>query len=320
MTNTKSSGLGIVLSTVTDSSISQLVETATKAEAVGIDAVYINEGRGDSLAAAMAIAIATKEITVGTNITNIYFRHAYLAAHSARAIAEVSAGRFILGLGMSHRGILNSLGIDMGDARRYLEEYASQVKASLAGNAGQGFLKTAPAAFSPPVFVAGNTIESASIAGRAADGLMPFLSPVSYLPTLVRAASEAHAARHCPCIISIPTFIHDDKQQAREAARYNLAFFAMLPNYRKQWRRAGFGAAMDQIQTQQAALNRREIAALVPDELIEEVCIYGAKQDCVAAINVFRQNGADQVVLAVSPVNEDRHTATLRAIEQLAGC
>ena len=316
----KKSSLGIVLSTVTDSSISDLVETALTAESAGIDAIYINEGRGDSLAAALAIALATSRIEVGTNITNIYFRHAYLAAHSARAIAEVSRGRFILGLGMSHKGILKSLGIDMGNARDYLEEYVSQVKASLNGNTGEGFLKTTAAEFIPPVFVAGNTVESARIAGRVGDGLMPFLSPRNYLPELLSAANDAHRAEKCPCIISIPTFLHEDKAQARESARYNLAFFAMLPNYRKQWRRAGFTAAMNQIQQQQAHLNRRELATLVPDELIDEVCIYGTREDCIAAISAFRDAGADQVVLAVSPVNEDRGSATRRAIEQLANC
>ena len=207
----------------------------------------------------------------------------------------------------------------MGDARRYLQDYVSEVKASLSGSAGEGFLKTNAAEFIPPVFVAGNTVESATVAGQVGDGLMPFLSPRNYLPKLVSAANDAHGAEKCPCIISIPTFLHEDKEQARESARYNLAFFAMLPNYRKQWRRAGFTNAMNQIQ-QQKHLNRRELATLVPDELIDEVCIYGTREDCIAAISAFRDAGADQVVLAVSPVNEDRGTATRRAIEQLAGC
>ncbi|MGR8950718.1 MAG: LLM class flavin-dependent oxidoreductase [Gammaproteobacteria bacterium] len=311
--------LGIVLSTVTDTTIEQLVETAKKAELEGISAVYINEGRGDSLAAAMAISLATEHIDIGTNIANIYFRHPYLAGHSARAIAEVSKGRFIFGLGMSHKGILKSLGIDMGDARDYLEKYASQVKASLHGDSGEGFFKTEAAKFVPPIYVAGNTVESAAVAGRVADGLMPFLSPLSYLPTLIDAANETREAANCPCIISIPTFLHEDKAEAREAARYNLAFFAMLPNYRKQWRRAGFQTAMNQIQAKQPHSTRRELASFVPDELIDQVCIFGPVKDCANQLTAFRGAGATQPVLAVSPVNEERHAATIRAIEQLAG-
>ena len=310
--------LGIVLSTVTDSEATQVIDTAVKAEQAGINAVYINEGRGDALSAVLAIALATEKILLGTNIANIYFRHAYLASHTARTIAELSGDRFIFGIGMSHRGLLATLGIDMGDARQYLEDYTTQVKAALNGELGKGFLQTEKAAIVPPVYVAGNTIESAAIAGRAGDGLMPFLSPRAYLPTLIEAASSARGDR-CPCIISIPTFLDEDVEQARSAARYNLAFFALLPNYRKQWRRAGYKTAMDQIQANQKNQSRRELAEYIPDELVDEVCIYGSVDDCKRQIAAFRDAGADQPVLAVSPVNEDRHTATLRAIERLAG-
>ena len=319
MMNFSADSLGIVLSTVTDSSVQQLVETGIAAEHVGIDAIYINEGRGDALAAVLAIALATEKILVGTNIANIYFRHAYLASHSARTIAELSNDRFIFGLGMSHRGLLASLGIDMGDARQTLEDYTRQVKAALNGELGKGFLKTDKAPIVPPVYVAGNTVESAAVAGRVGDGLMPFLSPIAYLPTLIAAATEANDGERCPCIISIPTFLHDDIEQARSAARYNLAFFALLPNYRKQWRRAGYKTAMDQIQANHKNQNRRELADYIPDELVDEVCIYGSVAECKQQIAAFRKAGADQPVLAVSPVNEDRHSATLRAIELLAG-
>lgn len=313
-----SGSIGIVLSTVTDSNTQTLVDTAVLAEKAGFDAVYINEARGDALATALAIALRTETIHLGTNIANIYFRHAYLTAHSARTIAELSKGRFILGLGMSHRGLLASLGIDMGDARDYLENYVQQVKLALRGEAGEGFLKTQPSEYCPPVFVAGNTIESAAIAGRIGDGLMPFLSPRSYLPTLVVAARQANSKATAPCIISIPTFIHDDVAAARSAAKYNLAFFALLPNYRKQWRRAGFKSAMDRIQASAGTKSRRELAEEIPDELVEEVCLIGSTDDCRRQIEQFREAGADQPVLAVSPVNEDRQSATQRAIRAFA--
>lgn len=313
----RKNSLGIVLSTVTDSSAEQLVATGVLAEKAGFDAVYVNEGRGDALSAALAIALATKKIHVGTNIANIYFRHSYLAAHSAKTIGEFSKGRLILGLGMSHRGMLRSLGIDMGDARRYLEDYTVQVKQALNGTLGEGFLKTDRAPFVPPVFVAANTVESAAIAGRAGDGIMPFLSPRSYLPTLVQAAKNSNQENSCPCVISIPTFIHEDLELARSAARYNLAFFALLPNYRKQWRRAGFKTAMDNIQANAKTKTRRELAQEIPDSLVNEVCIFGPVEQCRSQIEDFRQAGADQPVLAVSPVDEDRQSATERAISLL---
>jgi 5,10-methylenetetrahydromethanopterin reductase len=88
----------------------------------------VNEGRGDALACAQAIALATSTIKVGTNIANIYFRHPFLAAMSAWTISELSDGRLILGLGISHRRMVESLGIDMHEPREYLRSYVKQVK------------------------------------------------------------------------------------------------------------------------------------------------------------------------------------------------
>lgn len=316
--------LGVVLSTVTDASVATLVELARQAEALGYDAALVNEGRGDALAVTQAIAHATTRISVGTNIANIHYRHPYLCAATARAIAEVSHGRLLLGLGISHRQLLKTLGIDMGDGRESLRRYADYVQRTLAGEQVRGLMNTPPTPFPVPVYVAGNTVESAAVAGAVGDGLMPYLTPRSHLPVLTAAAREAaHAAGRDPdalgCCLSVPTFVSDDVAAARSAARYNLAFFAQLPNYRRQWRRAGYGALMDElVALQQRASHRREIADRMPDALVDEVCIVGPAATCRAQIAAFRAAGVDLPVLAVSPVNEDRAGATHRALAALA--
>jgi len=311
--------LGIVLSTVTDGPPQEFVDIGRLAEEHGYESVFVNEGRGDALACAEAIALGTTRVITGTNIANIYFRHPFLAASTTRTIAELSAGRFILGLGMSHRGLLRSLGIEMGNARETLQSYTTAVRDGLRGEAGSGFLKQPASRFPAPVYVAGNTVESAAVAGACGDGLMPFLSPLSYLPRLLEAALEARISQdEFGCILSIPTFLSDDEEAARSAARYNLAFFSQLPNYRRQWRRAGFKSAMDALQTAWVDGSRHDAAAQIPDELIDEVCIVGNRKRCLAQLQAFREAGADVPLLAVSPVNDDRLEATRKAIVALA--
>ena len=106
--------LGIVLSTVADADIAEFLEFGRLAEALGYDAVLVSEGRGDALAASQAIAAVTSRVLVGSNIANIYYRHPFLCAATARTVSDLSGGRLVLGLGMSHRQMLASLGIDMG--------------------------------------------------------------------------------------------------------------------------------------------------------------------------------------------------------------
>ncbi|MGR8921618.1 MAG: LLM class flavin-dependent oxidoreductase, partial [Gammaproteobacteria bacterium] len=133
------------------------------------------------------------------------------------------------------------------------------------------------------------------------------------------AASAGRDPAAFGCIMSIPTFVSDDADAARSAARYNLAFFAQLPNYRRQWRRAGFREAMDAVKAIfDDGGSRRDAVAAIPDALVDEVCIFGDADTCRRQLAAFHAAGADEPVIAVSPVNEDRLAATRRALEALA--
>lgn len=317
------SRLGIVLSTATDAPPRELMAIGKLAEDHGYEAALVNEGRGDALACAEAIALATNTIKVGTNIANIYYRHAFLAAMTAQTIAELSEGRLILGLGMSHRPLLESMGIEMTNPRQYLGEYTQTVKGILNGEAGSGFFEARACQYEVPILLAALTTASAEVAGREADGIMPFLAGRDYLSQLVEATKDATKSvgkdpQNMDCIMSIPTFVSEDNDAALSAARHNLAFFAGLPNYRLQWRRCGFEAEMAAAEKAWEGSDRRAAAGAISDKMIDQVCIYGAPEQCREQIEAFRQAGAAMPVLAVSPVNEQRLVATRRAIELLA--
>ena len=315
--------LGIVLSTATDAPPAELVELGRRAEDRGFDAVFVNEGRGDALACAEAIGLATSRVTVGTNIANIYFRHPFLAGMTAVTISELSHGRMILGLGMSHRPLLESLGIRMERPREYMRTYVAALTTLFRGEALSSFHRPQKSRYPVPVYVGAVTVESAAIGGELADGIMPFLPALSYLPGLLDAARNAataagRSADGVGCILSIPTFIADDLEQARSAARYNLAFFGNLPFYRKQWRRCGFVDEVNAMRDAWRSGSRRAAAACVTDRMVEQVCVFGPPARCREQLAAFHAAGAATPVLAVSPVNEDRLSATRKALEVLA--
>ncbi len=315
--------LGFVLSTVTDAPPQEFVELGKMAEDKGFDAMLVNEGAGDALANALAIGIGTSTIKVGTNIANIYFRHPFLAAMTAWTITEMTQGRLILGLGMSHRQVLKSLGIEMDKPRKYLREYTRDVKQYLSGEGGSGLFKARPSEYSAQVLVAALTPESAEIGGREGDGIMPFLTGRSYVKTLVDTAKNAAKGvgkdpNDIDCVMSIPTFVSDDVDAARSAARYNLAFFGQMPNYRKQWRASGFEDEVNGLEAAWQERDRKLAATKVSDRMVEEVCVFGSADQCRDQLAAFYEAGAAMPILAVSPVNENRLVATRKAIESLA--
>ena len=149
--NKHSYSLGIVLSTVTDNSVSEIVAMAVLAEKLGYDSVYVNEGRMDALACVQAIAEKTNAIDLGTNIANIHYRHPFLTAATSKIIAEISGGRFSLGLGISHKGLLGKINISAENGRKKLEEHAAFVKLALQGDVGEGFIKPKRSSFNIPL-------------------------------------------------------------------------------------------------------------------------------------------------------------------------
>ena len=64
--------------------------------------------------------------------------------------------------------------------------------------------------------------------------------------------------------------------------------------------------------------DRRAAAALVSDQMVEEVCVFGPPSMCREQLAAFHAAGAAMPVLAVSPVNEERLAATRKALSLLA--
>ena len=92
--------------------LSTFVQLARETEDTGFGGVYIPEAVNDALMCSLAVANATKRIDIATWIVNIYLREPSLCAIAAEMVQEAAQGRFILGLGVSHRPAHEARGID----------------------------------------------------------------------------------------------------------------------------------------------------------------------------------------------------------------
>src|SRR3972149_1740011 len=80
------------------------VELARPAEAWGYESLWVPHGAGrDSFLVLSAYAHVTRTIGLGTGVVPIYLRHPVALAQEALTLAELSGGRFRLGIGVSHR-------------------------------------------------------------------------------------------------------------------------------------------------------------------------------------------------------------------------
>ena len=131
----------------------------------GYDAIWLAETNGpDSFTLAGALAAATSRLTLGTAIVPVYNRSPAVLAMSAGSLAQLSGGRFVLGLGSSSHAIIegwNGLAFErpLGQVR----EAVAIVRQALAGQKtdfGGELLRSAGLRLGllphPPIFLSQN--------------------------------------------------------------------------------------------------------------------------------------------------------------------
>ena len=82
----------------------EIIDLVVLAESLGYASAWVAEGHGgDQFAVLVACAMQTSRILLGTSISSVFVRTAPTIAMAASTIADLSGGRFILGLGSSHK-------------------------------------------------------------------------------------------------------------------------------------------------------------------------------------------------------------------------
>lgn len=310
--------IALSVSPLRDARSADIVEWARHAEARGLEGVLIPESFNDSLAYAQAIAAATSRLKVGTAITNVYLRHPSLLAQQAAAVQEFSGGRLLLGLGVGHRVVNASLGIEMGDPLAKLRE----VVATLRGGWEKGPFQPRPE--TPPVVLAAALASTAvETAGEIADGVIFNLFPVARYPKAIgwlRRGIEKGGRRFDRYEVCHFTtcYLGDDKQACLNEAKRMLARYANLPFYGNMLARSGFSREVEAVR---AAMKARDVAKAereVGDAMADAVTLCGKPDACRERLAEYARVGATMAIAFPNPVGESRAAATMRAIDGLA--
>jgi len=264
------------------------VDLARRAERAGFARFLLVElvETNDTLVQLAAIAASTERIGLGTGIANIHLRRPDMLAAGAVAVDDVSGGRLVLGLGPNNRRAVEALGLLWRPPAQALTETTQRLRAVFAGEAG----RCGPASHPIPIPWAAVGLGTAEAAGRHADGVMAYLATASRLAVVRdRFRRGAEAAGRDPdgleCSLLLPTFLDDDLEVARDAARGFLSFYAGMPHYRAMFEASGF----------------TDVGS-VPDELIDAVVLAGPVEHCRRRLADLAAVGLTHVDLAPLPV------------------
>jgi len=285
---------------------------AREAEDAGFDAIFTAEVNNDALGTAQLMGTATHRILVGTWIANIYLRHSYACAQGAALIADATGGRFVLGLGVSHQPVNRALEIDMPDPPGALRHYVTAVRGWLRGEGPPTHLPQRPAAYPVPVYVAALGSHAVALGGELADGIMPFLWPAARVAEskawAARGRAKAPALGPLDITLGLPTFIGDDLETLRTAARQNLSLYTALPFFQRLFRASGFAA-------EAAQMEQGAGASALTSRLLDAVCLLGPVARCREQLAAFRTAGVSLPIL-VPPIGVDGARAVIKAFRR----
>lgn len=291
-------------------SIEDMRALAGLAEDAGFEGIFSPEVPPfNAISNSQVFAEVTKKIRVGTWIANIYMRHPVIAAAAALNIQEITGGRMLLGLGVSHGPVNKRFGIDMGDPISRMREYVNEIKSYADGSSDKISIKRSLPPF--PVYIAGLTRKSAELAGEVADGLMPYMCPPKYLGTLKQQVEEGakKAGRDVSKIEitnGIPSFISEDHEAAMNSAKAGLSNYARLPFYQRLIKNIGHGDVVEKIQA------GTKPAEAMTDELIDDIAIVGPADKCREKLEEYYSSGTELAIIVPGPVGKQTNVEVMK--------
>jgi probable F420-dependent oxidoreductase len=245
---------------------------AKRVEGWAYGALWIPESRGRNALVHSAWLLAnTQKLIVATGIANIYARDPMAMANGQKALAEQSDGRFLLGVGVSHRPMVEGLrGHNYGKPVATMRAYLKAMREA-------PYQAPAPRE-APPTVVAALGPRMLALSAELADGAHPYNS----IP-----AHTAEARRIVgPGKILAPevwVLLETDPATARRAAREALSHYLQLENYVNAWKGQGFSDA--------------DMAGGGADRFIDAIVAWGDEAKIRKRIQEHWDAGADHVCI-----------------------
>ncbi|MBW1883112.1 MAG: TIGR03564 family F420-dependent LLM class oxidoreductase [Deltaproteobacteria bacterium] len=226
--------------------LDDLVGQAQDLEARGFATMWLANIFGiDAITAMAVIGRETQRIELGTAVVPSYPRHPSALAQQALTTQAACSGRFALGIGLSHKLVIEDMfGLSYERPAKHMREYMAVLGPLLRGEPvdfqGEQYRVKlgleVPGATPVPVLIAALGDQMLRIAGRSSDGSILWMTGPdtieSHIGPKLRAAASA-AGRAAPRIVAgLPIVLTNNADAVRERIGKMLAMYGQLPSYR----------------------------------------------------------------------------------------
>jgi probable F420-dependent oxidoreductase len=269
-------------------SADEAAEAARRIEALGYSALWHPETVGrDPLVHLAHLGNATSTLLLATGIANLYNRHPGAMKQATNTLAEQTGGRFLNGIGVSHKPLVEDLrGLTYDKPVTAMRGYLDAMEAS-------PYAGPEPGEPAPVVLAALGPQMLARARDRAAGAPPDFTTPAH-----TREAREILGPDRLLCVEQ-KVILTTDRTAALTAAGKQVARYGALPNYRNSWKRMGF--TEEQIQAADPAFVEELVVWGDADRIRERVAAHyeaGATHVCIQPISLAGRPTPDLEVLA----------------------
>jgi probable F420-dependent oxidoreductase len=248
-------------------------EAASEIEELGYGALWFGEAMGrEAFTNASMLLSATSRLVVATGIANIFVRDAWATNAAAKTIAGAHPGRFVLGLGVSHRPMVEMRGHDYNSPLSTMHSYLKDMR--------EAQFTAAQPEHDPPCLLAALGPKMLELSRDLADGAHPYLVTPQH-------TAEAREVLGDGPLLAVEQAVAptDDHEEALRLGRSHLSRYMRAPNYRNSWLRQGF--------------REEDLTGEGSERLVEGLVTWGSEDDIRARVREHLSSGADQVCVQV---------------------
>jgi probable F420-dependent oxidoreductase len=258
------------------------VAFARKVEKHGYGAMWIPEAVGrEPFAHAGYLAAHTEKVVFATGIANIYARDPITMSAASKTVAEVSGGRFLLGIGVSHKPLVNNLrGHSYDKPYSYMKDYLPKMKSAL-------YRAPLPKE-EVPVVIAALHPKMLALAAEQTNGTHTYFVP----PEHTAKARAAIGPKPWICAAQA-VILETDATKARAMARtYMKTYVPRLPNYTNNLKNLGW--------------QDKHFENGCSDELVDAIVAWGTADKIRERIDAHLKAGATHV--CILPIRVDNES------------
>jgi probable F420-dependent oxidoreductase len=277
--------------------LAELPALARHAEEVGYESLWSQEATElDGFTPLVVAAQHTERVRLVTGIVSVYTRGPALLAQSATALAELSGGRFTLGLGASSNVIVEQWnGIPFERPLARVRTTVDYLRRAFAGERVDGGFKLSSPPKAPiPIVLAALRDRMLRLARERADSAFTNFLPLSGVGQVVEAFGAPDKELACRFFS-----VAGPEDDALALAKRVFVAYATVPVYAEFFRWLGWGEAIDPLVDAWDAGERKRSLELAPEELVREIFLLGPVEAQRERLTQFADAGIDTTVLTL---------------------